>query len=64
MKDTKVKFPAPYLAHWVTGPVACCEDHANKLVGLGKFMGSVIPVSENLDDSLECENCINESKDS
>ncbi len=64
MKDTKVKFPAPYLVHWVTGAVACCIDHANKLVGLGEFMGSVVPVSKNLDESLECKNCKNESKDS
>jgi hypothetical protein len=61
--ETKtVKYPAPYLAHWVTGAVACCEEHCNGIVGLGKFMGSVVPVSENTDESLECENCINEAK--
>jgi len=64
MKNTKVNYPAPYLAHWVTGSVACCEKHCKDIVSLGKFMGSVVPVSENLNESLECKNCINESKDS
>lgn len=54
-------FPAPYLVHWATGPVACCESHKNKLIGLGNFMGSHIAATQNFDDSLQCENCINES---
>lgn len=51
------------MVHWVTGAVACCEEHKNQLVGLGSFMGSVVPVSLNSDEKLECQNCINESKD-
>jgi len=55
-KTKKIKYPAPYLAHWVTGAVACCETHCNQIVGLGKIMGSVVPVSENNDKQLECIN--------
>lgn len=58
----KVKYPAKYLAHWVTGPVACCHKHCTDIAYLGKLMGSTVPVSENLDETLECQNCINESK--
>lgn len=63
IKNGKKYYAAPYLAHWVTGAVACCEKHRDDLVGLGKFMGSVVSVSKNSDESLECGNCINESKE-
>lgn len=63
MENKKEKYPAPFLAHWATGPVACCEKHAKEIVGLGKFMGAVVPVSENHDESKECQNCINEPND-
>ena len=63
IKNGKKYYKAPYMAHWVTGAVACCEEHCNGIVGLGKFMGSVVPISENTDESLECQNCINEAKD-
>lgn len=62
MKKNKVTYPSKYLAHWVTGAVPCCEEHCKQLVGIGRFMGSVIPVSENDDKTLECSNCINENK--
>lgn len=61
VKEEKV-FPAPFLVHWVTGPVACCEKHANALAGLGGFMGSHTPISPNFDLLAQCENCINENK--
>lgn len=60
--ETKtVKYPAPFLAHWVTGTVACCEEHCNQIVGLGEFTGSIVPVSENDDPEKQCENCVNEN---
>lgn len=40
------KYPATHVAHWATGPVNCCEEHAKQLVGLGKFMGSHIAVTK------------------
>lgn len=61
--DREIKFPATHLAHWVTGHVPCCEEHANSIVQLGKFMGSVVAVSLNDDPNLECKNCIIENKD-
>jgi len=58
----KIKYPAPFLAHWSTGPVACCENHKNGLIILGQFVGLHVPVSLNEDDSKECENCKSEAK--
>lgn len=62
MSETKTKYPAPFLAHWATGPVACCEKHANGLVKLGGFMGSHVAVTVNTDESLECSNCKDEAE--
>lgn len=62
LEENKVKYPAPYLAHWVTGAVSCCKEHCKSLVELGEFMGIVVPVTKNKDKSLECKNCINEAK--
>lgn len=59
MSETKT-FPAPFLVHWATGPVPCCEEHAEALVGLGRFMGTHLAVTENLDKEAQCTNCINE----
>jgi len=61
-RHTQGEFPAQYLVHWVTGTIPCCDEHSYQLVQIGKALGSVIPISENLDDSLQCENCKNESK--
>lgn len=63
MAKTKIKYPAPFVAHWATGPVNCCEEHANQLVGLGNFMGSHVAVTHSTDSDAECTNCINEEKD-
>lgn len=60
--EDKVLFPAPFLAHWATGPVACCEEHANQLVSLGQFMGAHVAITENPNFKDECLNCINENK--
>ena len=56
-------FPAPFVAHWATGPVECCDRHAKHLVGLGSFMGTHVVVTHNENINGECSNCINESKD-
>lgn len=61
MEKQKVKFPTPYLAHWVTGPTACCEKHMKQTVQLGKFMELHVAVTENPDPEIECINCINEN---
>ena len=55
------EFPATHTVHWVTGPVDCCADHAEKLASLGSFMGSHIPVTPAGPDA-ECKNCKNEAE--
>jgi hypothetical protein len=65
MKNTKEKkYPATVVAHWATGPVPCCNIHANGLVNLGRFMGTHVAVTVNEDTDAQCENCINASKES
>lgn len=61
MNKTEIKYPATVNVHWVTGAVPCCEYHAKALIGMGKFMGSVVPASELLEPA-ECANCVNEHK--
>lgn len=60
MKE-EVKYPATHIVHWVTGPVACCEDHANQLIGLGQYLGGHVIATVNSDASVECMNCVNEN---
>lgn len=57
----KVKYPAPFLAHWATGPVPCCNIHKEQIVLLGRVMGAVVLVTINQNESLECKNCKNEA---
>jgi hypothetical protein len=61
MIQEEIKYPAPFLAHWATGPVPCCEKHRYEIVRLGAFMGYVVAITENSDESLECTNCKNET---
>lgn len=53
--------PATKIVHWASGPVNCCERHAEQLAGLGNFLGHHIAVTDAEEDA-ECSNCINESK--
>lgn len=55
------KYPAPLVAHWPSGPVTCCEDHARGLVKLGNFMGAHVTVIQGMDPDAECANCRNEA---
>lgn len=59
----EVQFPAPFLVHWPSGPVSCCEEHASQLQNLGAFLGSHIAVTENENGDLQCENCRQESNE-
>lgn len=69
MKKTKVKkvkkYPASCVVHWPTGPVKCCDRHANELLTLGNLLGSHIVatklIQEDEDDLEQCGNCVNES---
>ena len=53
--------PATCEAHWSTGSVPCCDRHARKLVGLGRFMGLHVPLTQ-LTEPAQCTNCVNEAK--
>lgn len=53
-------FPATHIAHWSTGPVACCDRHLAKLQALGGIMGVHVGV-ENAPIGAQCKNCINEA---
>lgn len=64
MKDSnnEYEFPAPYLAHWATRDVPCCKKHKDDIVGLGKFIGVLVPITADNDTSKQCNNCIHETK--
>jgi len=52
--------PATQIAHWPGKDVLVCEDHAEKIVKLGQFMGypvGLTPCAETI-----CMNCENEAK--
>ena len=52
--------PATHKVHWPTGPVDCCEKHAQELIGLGNFLGSHIVATE-AEEGAHCTNCLNET---
>lgn len=60
---TDSSFPATHIAHWPTGPVNCCERHANDLVKLSNFLGSHLAVTIPAEDGSTCKNCENEARD-
>jgi len=57
-------FEAPYVVHWPTGPVECCEKHMKGLMTINKALGGMHIAITNNTEPLEkqCQNCINESK--
>ena len=57
---TKIKYPADRTVHWATGPVECCEKHANGIVALGNMLGIHVRVTK-LERESECSNCVNEN---
>lgn len=61
MTDNPIKFPATHIAHWVSGPVYCCESHANTIAGIAQIVGAHVAVTL-ADDGHECVNCVSESE--
>ncbi len=59
MKE-ETKYLATCWVYWPSGPVACCDKHAQALIGLGKMVGSHI-VATKIEQKIECGNCKNES---
>jgi hypothetical protein len=60
MENQNLKFPAICLVNTVNGNEPCCETHAQKLIGLMRFMGSHANRLR-LDEPTDCNNCINEA---
>ena len=61
LKPADIEYPATVLAHWATGPVACCQAHAAGLQKLGSVMGASVPLTA-LTEPAECINCRNEAE--
>lgn len=61
MNEVLIKYPATCHAHWATGAVPACDQHAKELVKLGEFMGAHVPLTK-LPAPAECSNCVNENK--
>ena len=57
----KIKYPAIIRAHWPTGPMDCCIEHATQITNMGKIMGCHVHV-ESIGPGFECSNCVNENK--
>ena len=56
------RYPATFVVHWPTGPVDCCENHANQLLALNKIMGGGHMVASVASEGAQCSNCVNEAK--
>lgn len=52
---------ASVIAHWSSGPVYCCIEHAEGLQKLGSFMGLHVHLEPYSGTEL-CSNCVNENK--
>lgn len=61
ISENEMDFPAAVIVHWPSGPVAACVAHAEKLVGMGKFLGYHVGVTP-CTTLTECSNCVNERK--
>ncbi len=59
MSDSKYR--ATVIVHWPTGPVDCCEEHANKLMTLGQMLATHVVKSAAI-EGAQCVNCINEAR--
>lgn len=58
---TEITHPATCHAHWSNGPKPACDEHAQQIVGLGRFMGLHVPLTKLLHPE-NCQNCLNEAK--
>jgi len=57
-------FEAPYVVHWPTGPVECCEKHMKGLVAISSHLGSHVGVTVNTNPiDKQCESCVSKNKD-
>ncbi len=54
-------YPAMYLVDWPAGPVYACNDHAAKLITLGRHLGYSVGL-QGCEPGHACMNCVNEAK--
>ena len=54
-----VLFPASKIAHWPGQSIGCCDEHADKIVAIGKAMGYGITFTDAPEEAV-CINCVNE----
>ena len=54
-------YPAMYLVDWPGGPVYACNDHAAKLITIGRTLGHSIGL-QGCTPGHACSNCVNEAK--
>jgi len=55
---------ATQIVHWPGNDIPACDEHAQKLVKLGVFMGTRVSVSPCTQTLLGCTNCANEQSKS
>ena len=48
---------AKYLVHWPGSDTAACDEHLQRLVGLGAVLGIQVPWTMMNDGTTECANC-------
>ena len=54
-------YPAMYFVNWPGGPVYACNDHAAKLITLGRTLGYNVGL-QGCGPGHACSNCVNEAK--
>lgn len=57
----KSQFPATLIVHTPSGPVPCCDSHAEQLTRLIRFIGGHINHTAAMPED-QCSNCINSYK--
>lgn len=56
------EYPATRTVHWPSGPVDCCDKHAQQLMTMNEALGGGHIAHTYPPEGAECVNCINEAK--
>ena len=62
MEKVAVEYPATCVAHWPTGPVLVCDEHARGIIKVGEAIGTHVVLTK-LEEPGECSNCRNEGEE-
>lgn len=61
---TEIRYPATQTVHTPSGPTNACDEHAAGIYNLiGGILGGHVN-STQLEEPAECDNCVNENKNS